>query len=70
MKDPAVEIEVVRGDIDLLRSMIDRALDERTGDDIYLRALSDVLYMRQKRLYELQDITLYLSRPAEEPQQW
>jgi len=68
MRDPAVEIEVVLGDIDLLRSMIDRALDERTGDDSYLLALLDVLHTRQKRLYELENITLYISGPSEDPQ--
>jgi hypothetical protein len=65
MDDPAKEIQVIRGDIEMLSEMIDRGLEKDVGDP-YLLACAQILYLRKKRLAELEAITLYVSRPSEE----
>lgn len=65
MQDSAAELEVIRGDITQLRTMIDRALDRGAGrQDPYLLACSDLLYRRKKRLAQL-EATLSRSKRAD-----
>ena len=58
MDDPAQQIEVVRGEIETLNKMIERALEKGDVGDTYLHACAQVLYLRRKRLAELERITL------------
>jgi hypothetical protein len=63
MNDYAREMEAVHLDIEALRVMIDLALDRgAAADDTNLRACAKVLYERKRRLAELENITLYVSR--------
>jgi hypothetical protein len=59
MDDLSREIEDLRLDVQMLRTMIDLALDRGgSGDDITLRACADVLHERRTRLEELERATL------------
>ena len=66
MPDRIEEIETLRLDIEMLRTMIDQALDNRAGsddrEDIFLRACAGVLSDRRTRLDALERTTLYVSR--------
>jgi hypothetical protein len=67
MRDAAKELEDVRFDIATLRTLIDVALDRGVrGDDPLLRACAKVLYEKARRLHELEQVTLYVSRGQSE----
>jgi hypothetical protein len=55
MTDVPSEIDHLRFDAQILRTMIDAALARgASGDDVILRACGDVLYDRRTRLEELE----------------
>ena len=65
MGDRSSDIEYVRAEIQVLREMIDDALDHGAGsDDPQLNELATTLSQRRKLLHELESITLYVSRPS------
>jgi hypothetical protein len=45
----------------MLNEMIDRALEKGDVGDTYLHACAQILYLRRKRLAELERITRYVS---------
>jgi hypothetical protein len=65
MREYRRELEEIRLDIETLRAMIDLALDRGATDDTHLRACAQVLNERNRRLAELESITLYVSRGSE-----